>query len=225
MTPYYADDLVTIYHGDSREVLPSLGPVGALITDPPFGVGFDYGTGLQDDEAGHMGRIWPVIEAAEALVDAGPVAVYQAAKYARKWAEWFPREWRPIALPKSFIQMRRTSPQWATDYVLLWSTPGTPAPRFEEWMPKPNRDWYVSKSPNFKRGIDHPCPRPLDQVEYLVRLLVAPDKTVLDPFMGSGTTMLAAQRLGRRSIGIELEERYCEVAVQRLQQEVMGLTA
>ncbi|HXE85532.1 MAG TPA: site-specific DNA-methyltransferase, partial [Hyphomicrobiaceae bacterium] len=66
---------------------------------------------------------------------------------------------------------------------------------------------------------DHPSPKPLNVVTWLLDSL--PGGSVLDPFMGSGTTLRAAKDLGRRAIGIEIEERYCEIAVQRLAQQVL----
>jgi site-specific DNA-methyltransferase (adenine-specific) len=227
VTPYYQDDLVTIYHGDAAEALPSVGMVDAVITDPPYGLDFQYGTGRSDSEDGYIERLWPVIEEAERHVrPGGAVVVYQAAKHARRWAEWFPRDWRPIALPKSFTQMLPVSPTWATDYALLWWV--GEAPKYEDWMPRPNRDWYVSRVPNFglgRRSIPHPCPRPVEQVRYLVSLLCPPGGTVLDPFLGSGTTALAAKDTGRRAIGIEVEEKWCALSVARCSQEVLGLSA
>ena len=70
---------------------------------------------------------------------------------------------------------------------------------------------------------DHPCPKPEPLMRELVSLFANFDDVILDPFMGSGTTLVAAKRLGRRAIGIELEERYCEIAAKRLQQEALPL--
>ena len=70
---------------------------------------------------------------------------------------------------------------------------------------------------------DHPTPKPLNVIRWVVSRL--PDGTVLDPFMGSGTTLVAAKSLGRRAIGIEIEERYCEIAANRCRQEVLGLAS
>jgi hypothetical protein len=134
---------------------------------------------------GYIERLWPVIEEAERHVrPGGAVVVYQSATNAREWAAWFPREWRLIALPKSFVQMRPAVPTWATDYALLWWV--GEQPKYEDWMPRPNRDWYVSGVPAFARSIPHPCPRPVEQMRYLVSLVTPPGGTVLDPFLGSG---------------------------------------
>lgn len=70
------------------------------------------------------------------------------------------------------------------------------------------------------QGIDHPCPKPLKFARWLVARASLPGETILDPFAGSGTTLLAAKSLGLQSIGIEIEEKYCEIAAKRLSQEV-----
>ena len=75
-----------------------------------------------------------------------------------------------------------------------------------------------------QRPLGHPCPRPLNGMKYLVECFCPPSGLVVDPFMGSGTTLVAAKDLGRRAIGIEIEERYCEIAAKRLAQEVLPLT-
>ncbi|MDO8672715.1 MAG: site-specific DNA-methyltransferase [Dehalococcoidia bacterium] len=69
----------------------------------------------------------------------------------------------------------------------------------------------------------HPCPRKIGHVRWLVSKWSAPGDCIIDPFMGSGTTILAAKSLGRRAIGIEIEEAYCRIAANRLQQDVLPL--
>jgi len=228
MTPYYADALVTIYHGRAEDVLPTLGTFDAVIADPPYGVGFDYGTDHDDAEAGYIEWLWPIIEEAERHVSPGGwMVVYQAARHVRMWPGWFPRDWRLVALPKMFVQMRAgVVPLYATDYALVWRLPGGEKAQYEPWMPKGNRDWFLSRTPNFglgRRSIKHPCPRPLDAVQYLVSLFVPPDGAVLDPFVGSGTTLVAAKSLGRAATGIEVAAEFCDESATRCAQEVLGL--
>lgn len=225
MTPYYDHDGITIYHADCRDILPTLAPgsVDLVLTDPPYGIGFDYGTHYDDREDGYGEWIWTTIEAAEALVhDAGVVAVYQAAKHARHWAEWFPRDWRPVALTKNFAQAMPTWLQWHTDYALIWTKGRLPCGK-PAWQPPGARDWVMCNTATVRRGPsrDHPCPRPLDGTKYLVSCLCPPAGLILDPFMGSGTTLRAAKDLDRKAIGIEISEEYCEIAVKRLAQAVL----
>ena len=77
-----------------------------------------------------------------------------------------------------------------------------------------------NKKSRFKEKTFHPCPRRYEHVAWLVDIWSSPGELIFDPFMGSGTTLLAAKTLGRKAIGIEIEEKYCEIAVKRLKQEV-----
>jgi site-specific DNA-methyltransferase (adenine-specific) len=223
MKPYYEQDGITIYHGDCREILTGLGAVQGVVTDPPFGIGFKYAS-HDDTPEGYGVFVWGVIESAERLCDAGsPVFVWQAMPNVRRFHEWFPREWRIFAAAKNFVQMRPTAMQYAYDPVLVWWV-GDVKPWSDGTT---NRDFHVGNTAgvvsrkSHERG--HPCPRPLDQVEHIISQWVKPGGTVLDPFMGSGTTLLAAKRMGCKAIGIEIEERYCEIAVKRLAQSVLPL--
>jgi site-specific DNA-methyltransferase (adenine-specific) len=229
MKPYYQEKGITIYHGDCREVLPQLEhrSVDLVATDPPYGIGFKYDGEYTDTVAGYADWLRPVLMMSQSCLKlTGAMAVFQSAKWACKWSEWFPWEWRLIALPKKFVQMNTAAITWATDYVLYWTMPEHPVGH-QDWQPEPARDWFVSTDccvprSGFERG--HPCPRPPDMMEYLVSIAAPPGSLLLDPFMGSGTTLRAAKDLGRRAIGIEIEEKYCEIAAKRLAQEVLEFT-
>lgn len=89
-----------------------------------------------------------------------------------------------------------------------------------------NRDYHVGNVAGlFGKRAAHPSPRPLDTMRHIVALAAPESGLVLDPFMGSGTTLVAAKQLGRRAIGIEINERYCALAVKRLSQELLPLAA
>lgn len=224
MTPYYEQDGITIYHGDCREVLPNIGLVDHVLTDPPYGIGYEKYLSHNDDPEPYGGFIWSVIESAEHITaPSGSVTVFQSVDTARRWADWFPRDWQIIALPKSFTQMGREFLARGCDFALWWPLADHPT-NPQKWQPIPSRNWYVSRQvANTANRPDHPCPRGIDTMKYLVSVMCAPDSLVLDCFSGSGTTLLAAKELGRRAIGIEIEERYCEIAAKRLAQRVLPL--
>jgi len=85
-----------------------------------------------------------------------------------------------------------------------------------------NRNWHKANNADLSNTIKgHPTSRPLDTITYILQMVTG--ETILDPFMGSGTTLRAAKDLGRKAIGIEIEEKYCEIAVKCLRQEVLPL--
>lgn len=208
VTPYYADDLVTLYHGDCREVLPLLpdGSFSAIITDPPYGVG----VAEWDQEAD-----WRWAEhAARLLTEPGHLFCF--------WSVSGLREFPDI-------------PGLDYERVIVWSKPMTRSSQ------RGNATWHWEPIFWFKRGkaqltecvsdvltvnpplfrthpenVNHPTQKPLAAVRPLVQWSGA--DVILDPFAGSGTTLRAAADLGKRCVGIEREERYCELTVQRLAQ-------
>ena len=217
MKPYYEDSLVTLYLGDCREILPTLGKVDAVVTDPPYGVGFKYES-HDDSPNGYIEWLWPIIEQAESLCsDTSPVFVWQSATNLRKLAAWFPREWRLFVTAKNFVQMRPTAMQWSFDPVVCWWTGGG-----KPWgAGTASKDFTIANTApviatpgNIEKG--HPCPRPADLMRLVVEQWVRPSSCALDPFMGSGTTGVACVQLGRKFIGIEIEEKYMEIAVKRI---------
>lgn len=225
MKPYYEADGIVIYHGDCRDVLPLLsGPFDAVVTDPPYGIGFKYES-HDDTPDGYAAFVWSVVESCERVCRPGAaVFVWQAMLNVRRFHEWFPRDWRIFSAAKSFVQMRPTAMQYAFDPVLVWWVPGAPP-----WSAGTStRDWHVANNAgiisqkNWEK--EHPCPRPLDQVSHIIAQWVPPGGIVLDPFMGSGTTAVAAKRQGRKAVCIEIEERYCEIAAKRLAQGALPLT-
>ena len=213
----------TLYLGDCRDILPTLGKVDAVVTDPPYGVGFRYAS--HDDrpdayEGGYGSWLWAILETAEGLVsDGGPLFVWQAGPHIRRFAEWFPRDWRLYIAAKNFVQMRPTAMQHAYDPVIVWWKAGG-----KPWSAgTATRDFHIANtapvvaSPeNLEKG--HPCPRPLDQVRHIVDQWTPPGTCVLDPFMGSGTTLVACAKLGRKGIGIELDPDYFEIACRRVEE-------
>jgi site-specific DNA-methyltransferase (adenine-specific) len=207
MTPYYESGGITIYHGDCRDVLRDVS-ADVLITDPPYGVGM---VSFNDDfSATPEGlRIAPGTLAA---VFMSPRRVVELAREVDPWWTFERLLWMhkaaDIAAPWRGWCMN-------SEAIMVFSRVGA------QW-PAPNdyRSDIYTVGPWERSG--HPNAKPIAVVRDLVRRLTC-DGVVLDPFMGSGTTLRAAKDLGRRAIGIEIEERYCEIAAKRLMQEAMDL--
>jgi site-specific DNA-methyltransferase (adenine-specific) len=220
VNPYFERDGITIYHGDCREVLPTFetGAATVVVTDPPYGIDFDYGT-YDDDTEAYPQLMADWIPKAQRIVSDGPFFVWQAMKNCGRWHEWFPDGYRIFAACRGFTQFLPSAVQHSWDPVIFWgNVRGEPSVH--------RKDWHVQTMAPFGAGrkrIEHPCPRPLEQTRYIVNLASATDDIVLDPFMGSGTTLVAAHHLGRRAIGIERTEAYCEIAANRLAQAVLPL--
>jgi site-specific DNA-methyltransferase (adenine-specific) len=217
VTPYYADDLVTIYHGDCREMdLAALGG-GVVVTDPPYGIGWNTLGG----SSGRSGQDFPAMVGDQEAFDPAlilslglPTVLFGANHYAdslppsSSWVVW---DKRPT--------MASTD---QADCEMAWTNLGGPARMFRMTWNGGHTEIYINagEQANGKRRY-HPTQKPLAVMRFVIQR--CPEGTVLDPFMGSGSTLVAAKSLGRRSIGIEIEERYCEIAAQRCSQEVLGL--
>ncbi len=209
MKPYYQDDAVTIYHGDCRDVLPSIRTFDLALTDPPYGVGLEYAS-YDDTEANWfelMGTIIPLLRASADMVILPSCQI--------KRLGWFYANHKP-------------------DWLIAWhkGSPGhVSMVGFNDW--EPLCVWgrtdglsmhdYLSVNNDEEMGAyGHPCPKPLRWATKLIGSASKEGMWILDPFMGSGTTLRAAKDLGRKAIGIEIEERYCEIAAKRMAQEVFA---
>lgn len=212
----------TLYLADCRDVLPIVPGIDCLITDPPYGVGFNYGSDGHDDAPAAYAEtvVARVLDAEKLVRPSGVVCVFQAAVHVARWATWFPRDFRPIAIAKAFVQMRAGFITSATDYALIWFPNGRPKTK-PDWQPEPARDWFYSAETAIPRKgpeRDHPCPRPLDMMKYLVSILGPPRSVIFDPFMGSGTTGVAALKLGRKFVGSEIDPKYFDIACRRVEE-------
>jgi site-specific DNA-methyltransferase (adenine-specific) len=204
--PYYADDLVTLYLGDCRDVLPTLTPVDLLLTDPPYGIAATWKGGFSSKHG------WGKAQAEATLRN--------------EWDDEAPsRETLQAAIDKA-----RQSVIWGGNYFplppsrgwLVWNKPERNFTLAEAELAWTSRDAVirVRDLPRSEVGRQHPTQKPLALMRWCLSLF--PDaKTVLDPFAGSGTTLRAAADMDRKAIGIEREERYCELAAKRLQQGVL----
>lgn len=209
---------VQLYLGDCLEIMKSIPDksVDAVITDPPYGIGFKYSQHI-DTPDGYGKWLWSVIELAESkAMDGSILFVFQAMPNVRNFTQWFPRDWRIFAACKNFVQVRPTAMQYSFDPCVVWWKDGD---RYSEGTL--SRDWHIGNtSPSSHTGLNygrgHPCPRPLDQMTHIVNQWVKPGGTVIDPFMGSGTTGVACVQTGRNFIGIEIDEGYFKIAEKRI---------
>ena len=225
--PYYQDEYVTLYCGDCAEILPHLSVFfDALITDPPFGINFEYAKGKEQHKSADEYYKWlvPIIELCQKQLNDGAFnAIWQAQLYFQHFWNVFGSDIRIYCAAKNFVQLRKTPINYGYDPVVMFYKQGE---RKSPIKPQRNVDFFVSNTASIVSDTsrierNHPCPRPLDVVTEIMNNFSL--GTVLDPFAGSGTTLLAAKNLNRKAIGIEQEEEYCKVIVERLRQGVLGL--
>lgn len=203
----------TLYRADCFHVLPTLNGIGAVITDPPFCIGFSY---RNYDDSPHkydelMSRLVPECTR---ITDDGPCFVWQSPRTADRWHRHFPDGYRIIAACKIYPEHLGKAPSFTWDPVIFWSR----RRRVRDELP---RDWHVADLRPWDgyRGENvHPCPRPLTQMRYFCDATSA--KVILDPFMGSGTTGVAAILAGKRFVGIEQDPVYFAYACKRIAKAV-----
>lgn len=229
MTPYYDDGTVAIYHGDCRDMLPDLEPAHMILTDPPYGIpkGSAFvrtgGTVIADYGAAEFNAYVPGWHTLAQVNDPAVIVEFTSNSLeaeARTIAAHRAAGWQP----------------WRQYLIVKAAPPPTPRPTFVSSWERAlistigRRAWYGTGyvpdswhglTPNRLNKAEHPTQKPLEPMRRLIDALSPPDGIVLDPFAGSGTTLRAAKDLGRRAIGIEINEAYCEVAVRRLAQEVL----
>lgn len=197
---------VTLYCGDCLDILPQLeaGSVDAVVTDPPYGIGFNYESHDDSEEEWFilMDRVVPLCKRIAKFV------IMPVCRLDRMgW--WYTNH----------------SPSW----VIAWYK-GSPGHRshigFQDWEahltfgkpPKPMHDYFHTRCGFEIKG--HPCPKPVAWAQWLIERAVLNGGSILDPFMGSGTTGVACVKTGRRFIGIEMEPKYFEIAKRRIKEEL-----
>ena len=215
---YYSDKRVAIAHGDCKEVLPQLKAksVDLILTDPPYGIKYHsrYYIGRNPFE--------PIIGD-----DHYPIEILPELRRITRKAIFMFCRWDKlveIGPPKSFIAMIKNN--WTAGDLK-----GGFGRQWEGILFYPCEDFqFNTRLPDVidcRRVLPNALLHPTQKPEYPCRLLIQecslPGDIILDPFLGSGTTLVCAKTLGRRAIGIEIEERYCEIAANRCSQEVMEL--
>lgn len=250
MTPYYDHGGITIYHGDCREVLPSLAGIQCTVSSPPYNT---LGARLPVTGTGKKGR------AIQGWLDKVHTHGYADDMTEDEYVAWQADVFGLVShatsddgslfynhkirhrdgVPHHPLDLVRAFVGWHFRQEVIWERSGSI--QFNARMFAPNDEriyWLVKDATNFtwnqhmasmltvwkmhQPGHEtHPCPFPSMLATRCIEATTSDGDIVLDPFMGSGTTLRAAKDLGRKAIGIELEERYCEIAANRLRQEVL----
>jgi DNA modification methylase len=212
--PYYSDDDVVIYHGDCREILPNLPKVDLVLTDPPYGIGEargknksrwqlakpkDYGISDWDDRPVELKLLHLIMAKAKNTIIFGGNFYYLPPSSC--WIVWD----------------KDNSGDFA-DCELAW-TNFSSAVRKYTW--RWNGMLQEPKNPKDYRW--HPTQKPTGLISLIISDYSKENETILDPFLGSGTTAYCAKKLNRKCIGIEIKEKYCEIAAKRCLQGVFDL--
>ena len=207
MIPYYQDDLVTIYHGDCREWMPES---DVIVTDPPYGIAAVHRNGKTGGRGLAENRVYIPVHDDDKPMD----MAWLIAKPGRKVIFGADHFEHPIGRLLVWDKRDGLASNNFADAEVAWdSEPGTV--RLYR-----HRQMGMLSDGMGDIGRVHPTQKPEAVMRWLLGMTTG---TILDPFMGSGSTLVAAKSLGRKSIGIEIEERYCEIAAQRCSQEVLGL--
>ena len=244
MKPYYQDEWVTIYHGDCREILPQLPKVDLVLTDPPYGISSVYW-----DTAIDVKEFWQLFGGQRSLVFSSQpftselvMANKDNYKYEIVWvknrgsnfvnANKMPmREHETIQIFGDGIynpQMITRAGSGADRVGYRFGKIRKTGEHFKELINSktsrtelrlPGSVFYCETVSN----PDHPTQKPIPLVEWLIQTYSISSDLIFDPFLGSGTTAYCAKKLNRKCIGIEIEEKYCEIAANRCRQDVMRL--
>jgi site-specific DNA-methyltransferase (adenine-specific)/modification methylase len=197
----------TLYLGDCMDILPTLGKVDAVITDPPYGIGADkmtLGNGKRKIERGDME--WdskpPSHELMDLIHSKGQIHVYWGGNY--------------FGLPASkcwLVWDKCTGANSFADCELAWTN-------IDSVVRKITVPWVGASAKDESGERVHPTQKPLGVMRWSIEKCKPQPQTILDPFMGSGTTGVAAIQLGRSFIGIEREPKYFDIACKRIEQAV-----
>ena len=201
--PYYADEFVTLYHGDCREVTEWLA-ADVLVTDPPYGLG--------DKLSGGWAKYWGLHEYGGLSWDAEAPAIVPTlpAQFAESiiWGG----NYFPLPLSRGWLVWDKILRNFTSGVCeLAWTS-----------LDQPIKAFNCSHGELATEGKEHPTQKPLRLMSWCLSFL--PDGSVADPFAGSGSTLVAAKAQGRHAFGVELDERYCEIAATRLAQGVLDFT-
>ena len=230
LTPYYADESVTLYHGDSREIMAELedASVACVITDPPY---TDRTHGMAKSNAG-KGHGTRAIDFDSLTSEDLRSVLTECARVSERWVVSsldYAHAFQVESDPPEGLRVLRLG-VWVKTNPMPQISADRPAQGWESIAYMHRADakpvWTGGgRHGNFiapvQQNAGHPTVKPIGMVTDWVNWFTSPGDTVLDPFAGSGTTLRAAVNEGRKAVGIELEERYCELIAQRMGQGVL----
>lgn len=206
--PYYREDAGVIYNADCLDILPRMPEkcVDLVVTDPPYGIGVNKMTlGNRKGIIYRGERNWDDTPAnIEFILSIGCPVIIWGGNYfkvppSRCWLVWD----------------KGTGNNDFADCELAWTN-------LDKVVKKYFRSWVgANAKEHFEYDRNHPTQKPISLMEWCIKQANDEAQTILDPFLGSGTTAVAAKQLGRKYIGIEIEEKYCDIARQRLAQEIL----
>jgi site-specific DNA-methyltransferase (adenine-specific) len=242
-SPYYQDEQAVIYHADCRDVLPHLGPVDCVITDPPYG-----DTKLAWD---HQVSGWASLLPASCLWCCGSMRYFLDCRdefVGWKFAQevvWEKHNGSGFTTDR-FKRVHELVTHW---YRGPWADVYKSPQYTHTGIPKnPRRSKFgagkhlgflgtriydgsdkrlvtsILRINSLQGKADHPTQKPLPLLAPLIQYSCPPGGVILDPFCGSGSTVVAAKQLGRKAIGIEISEEYCRITVDRLRQSILPFT-
>lgn len=215
MKPYYDDgNGIQIYHGDCREILPQIENADLICTDPPYNCGKEYGR-HNDSMKSEEYRKW-VYEVTTACLKKASNQFWVAPRYKLElWMEFLPKS-HLVVIPRGAAGPLRAG--WCDQFEIALAIGKPKNPIQDLWTGiRLKGEGYFFREETFKHPGYTPFPIMLKAVVQLS------ETSVIEPFCGTGTTLRACKDVGRRAVGIELNEAWCEIAARRLSQEVLSL--
>lgn len=203
---------VTLYLGDCREILPTLGKADAVVTDPPYGInqdrgmgggGYDgFGGGKKRTPRAYQTGAWDRDRPAKEAFD----AILKAADKHIIWGGNYFSDFLPVSQKWLWWDKLQTMPTYSDGELAWTSLPGTSTKKFV---------YNGSGLHAREQTREHPTQKPVELMKWCLGFV--PGASILDPFMGSGTTGVAAAKMGHAFTGIEIEPKYFDIACQRIQ--------
>lgn len=237
LTPYYTDELVTLYHGDCLEILPQLQEqsIGLVLTDPPYCSGAN-----ESSRRAKRSSITPESVRERPTIDSDAMGTLGFEWVTRRWLLSARKVVRRGGHLACFIDWRMMPPLatliesagWMWNNIIVWDkgyiglgrgfrpqhelilTASSDAP---EWFS--NNSSNVIKSTRLTRT-EHPHQKPVDLLVQIIKTCTGDGEALLDPFCGAGSTVVAAKQLGRKITAIDIDEKYCEISARRSSQEM-----